>query len=154
MSSRLLQKRRAPKLQIYVIVYNEPLLSPVRVGSAFVMQRLEAAGIGAHVLRLPSRMFAGTLSNTLWSNHRKIVVADPGTPGVTAFVGGIDLCFGRYDSDLHDLFDYRRPYRWPGIDYWCPHDAPLSDDALNDAGTDIVDRRRTLTRARSPLTLL
>jgi hypothetical protein len=47
----------------------------------------------------------------------------------------------RYDTAQHDIFDYQKPYRWPGIDYWCPHDAPLSDDALNDAGTDMVDRR-------------
>lgn len=116
------------------------------------MQRLEAAEIGAHVLRLPARVFAGSLNNTLWSNHRKIVVVDPGTENMQAFVGGIDLCFGRYDTASHDLMDYNRPYRWPGIDYWCPHEGGLNDDALNDPRTDIVDRRRTCSSPRREVT--
>eukprot|EP00698_Gefionella_okellyi_P026186 TRINITY_DN9892_c0_g2_i4.p1 TRINITY_DN9892_c0_g2~~TRINITY_DN9892_c0_g2_i4.p1 ORF type:complete len:1049 (+),score=214.03 TRINITY_DN9892_c0_g2_i4:83-3148(+) len=139
----LLKEIRAatPKLKIYVIVYNEPLLAPMRVGSAFVMQRLEAKAVDAKVLRLPARITSGSLSNTLWSNHRKAVVVDAGTQDVMAFVGGIDLCFGRYDTCSHELFDYQRPYNWVGVDYWCPHDSPPSDESLNDASTDIVDRR-------------
>ena len=41
----------------------------------------------------------------LWSHHEKIVVIDQ----TLAFVGGIDLCFGRYDDSCHRLADHGRP---------------------------------------------
>ncbi len=37
----------------------------------------------------------------LWAHHEKIVVVDQ----TLAFVGGIDLAFGRYDDHCHDLGD-------------------------------------------------
>ena len=36
------------------------------------------------------------------------------------YVGGIDLCWGRYDLHSHDLIEpvnEKESYRWPGIDY-------------------------------------
>ena len=36
----------------------------------------------------------GTL---LWSHHEKSIIIDQSI----AFMGGIDLCFGRWDDDLH-----------------------------------------------------
>lgn len=41
----------------------------------------------------------------LWSHHEKIVVIDQ----TLAFVGGIDLCFGRYDDHCHCISDHGRP---------------------------------------------
>ena len=41
----------------------------------------------------------------LWSHHEKIVVIDQ----TLAFIGGIDLCFGRYDDSCHSLADHGRP---------------------------------------------
>ena len=37
----------------------------------------------------------------LWAHHEKIVVIDQ----TLAFVGGIDLCFGRWDNARHELVD-------------------------------------------------
>lgn len=37
----------------------------------------------------------------LWSHHDKIVVVDQ----KIAFVGGIDLCYGRWDDHLHRISD-------------------------------------------------
>jgi phospholipase D1/2 len=37
-----------------------------------------------------------------------------------AFVGGLDLCWGRYDTSSHELieqFNEKKIYKWPGIDY-------------------------------------
>ena len=39
-----------------------------------------------------------------WSHHEKIVVVDQSV----GFVGGIDLCLGRWDDDLHRLVDLGR----------------------------------------------
>jgi phospholipase D1/2 len=42
----------------------------------------------------------------------------------TAFIGGLDLCFGRYDTHAHQLVDFRDVSNhfeiWPGQDYSNP----------------------------------
>jgi hypothetical protein len=40
----------------------------------------------------------------LWSHHEKCVIIDQSV----AFMGGIDLCFGRWDDDMHRLIDLGR----------------------------------------------
>jgi hypothetical protein len=38
---------------------------------------------------------------------------------VQAFVGGIDLTWGRWDTSDHSITDYNRLAQfWPGKDYW------------------------------------
>lgn len=50
------------------------------------------------VLRHPDAVKGGTI---LWSHHEKTVVVDQSI----AFVGGIDLCYGRWDTRDHRLTD-------------------------------------------------
>lgn len=50
------------------------------------------------VLRHPDHARAGVL---LWAHHEKIVVIDQSL----AFLGGIDLCYGRWDNNQHKLTD-------------------------------------------------
>jgi len=50
-----------------------------------------------------------------WAHHEKLVVVDQST----AFVGGIDLCIGRYEvHGTYPLFDNVEPYQFPGQDYF------------------------------------
>lgn len=49
------------------------------------------------VLRHPDRN-SGPL---LWSHHEKLVIIDQSY----AFVGGIDLCYGRWDNQFHKVTD-------------------------------------------------
>ncbi|GAB4828282.1 Phospholipase D [Ancistrocladus abbreviatus] len=49
--------------------------------------------------------------STMFTHHQKIVVVDSGMPNgnedkrrIVSFVGGIDLCDGRYDTQFHYLF--------------------------------------------------
>ena len=44
---------------------------------------------------------AGIEDKFMWSHHEKLVVVDQ----VVAFVGGIDLCAGRFDDESYHLFD-------------------------------------------------
>lgn len=44
---------------------------------------------------------APTTGVFLWSHHEKCVIIDQSV----AFMGGVDLCFGRWDDDLHRLVD-------------------------------------------------
>ena len=52
------------------------------------------------VMRHPDRA-GGDLTQFLWAHHEKLVVVDQSY----AFVGGIDLCYGRWDNHQHQLTD-------------------------------------------------
>lgn len=45
---------------------------------------------------------------TLFTHHQKCVIVDTQAHGnnrkITAFIGGLDLCDGRYDTPEHQLF--------------------------------------------------
>ena len=49
----------------------------------------------SQVLRHPDA--SADVKGYLWAHHEKIVVVDQ----TYAFVGGIDLCYGRYEKDCH-----------------------------------------------------
>lgn len=49
-------------------------------------------------MRHPDHVKAGVL---LWAHHEKLVIVDQ----TYAFVGGIDLCYGRWDDNKHRLTD-------------------------------------------------
>lgn len=51
------------------------------------------------VLRHPDHANSGVL---LWAHHEKIVCVDQNY----AFLGGIDLCYGRWDDPEHRLVDF------------------------------------------------
>ena len=55
-------------------------------------------------------------SSILWSHHEKLVIIDQ----KIAFVGGLDLCWGRYDSSQHPIVEEENKthkYYYPGSDY-------------------------------------
>jgi phospholipase D1/2 len=51
-------------------------------------------GPNVKILRHPD-----ILLPTFWSHHEKLVVIDQ----FIAFVGGIDLCYGRFDNPKHSI---------------------------------------------------
>ena len=52
---------------------------------------------------------------TYRSHHEKLVIVDY----QICFIGGLDLCFGRYDTNEHKVGDFP-PLIWPGKDYYNP----------------------------------
>ncbi|CAO3621262.1 unnamed protein product [Cunninghamella echinulata] len=66
------------------------------------------------VVRHPDHDVGGTF---FWSHHEKFVVID----NKIAFLGGIDLCFGRWDTNAHRLADFTDEdpllELFPGQDY-------------------------------------
>ena len=63
------------------------------------------------VCRHPKKSF-----DVLWSHHEKLVIIDQ----QYAYVGGLDLCWGRYDCHSHPIIEQENKeeiYYYPGIDY-------------------------------------
>lgn len=96
-------------------------------------------------------IFKQKVVGTLFTHHQKCVIVDTQAAGnnrkLTAFIGGLDLCDGRYDTpehrlfrDLHTVFDndYHNPTfpanahgpRQPWHDLHCKIDGPAAYDVL------------------------
>lgn len=70
-----------------------------------------------------------------WTHHQKSVVVDR----VVSFVGGIDLCYGRWDNKVHRLADnVHTRLRWPGKDYYNP--CARDQNSLEMPFADLLDR--------------
>ncbi|KAM0748139.1 phospholipase D, partial [Meredithblackwellia eburnea MCA 4105] len=109
---RLLQRKAKEGVQIFVIVYKEVSNDFTPVDSNYTKTRLRALHPNIHIQRSPSHTSTGTL---LWSHHEKMCVIDE----TIGFMGGLDLCFGRWDTPGHNLVDDARESAqiWPGKDY-------------------------------------
>lgn len=82
---------------IYVLLYKEVELA-LGLNSFYSKQRLQSKHKNIKVLRHPDHAKAGVF---FWAHHEKIVVVDQ----TVAFVGGLDLCYGRWDDRHHRLTD-------------------------------------------------
>lgn len=96
-------------------------------------------------------IFKQQVVGTLFTHHQKCVIVDSQAPGnnrkISAFIGGLDLCDGRYDTPEHRLFrdldtvfqeDYHNPTfssgtrgpRQPWHDLHCKIEGPAAYDVL------------------------
>ena len=72
-----------------------------------------------------------------WSHHQKLVIIDQ----ELAFIGGLDLCFGRYDDEKHLLLDNGEVKKWIGKDYYNPRFKKIK--RLDHPAVDYFDRSTT-----------
>ncbi|GAA5854566.1 hypothetical protein JCM8547_004887 [Rhodosporidiobolus lusitaniae] len=146
---RLLQRKAREGVQIFVIVYKEVSNDFTPVESAYTKARLRGLHPNIHVQRSPSHTSTGTL---LWSHHEKMCVIDE----TIGFMGGLDLCFGRWDTPGHVLIDDgSNPFNqddpqnadrdqsqgtqiWPGKDY--SNQRVLDFHTLSKPEEDMYDR--------------
>ncbi|VDO58716.1 unnamed protein product [Onchocerca flexuosa] len=69
------------------------------INSIYTKRTLQTLHENIKVLRHPDHyLSSGTF---FWAHHEKLIVIDQ----LIAFVGGIDLCFGRWDDSRHKLAD-------------------------------------------------
>ncbi|KAG0586511.1 hypothetical protein KC19_2G096500 [Ceratodon purpureus] len=109
--------------------------------------------------------FRQQVVGTLYTHHQKITIVDSQGPGnkrkLTSFIGGLDLCDGRFDTPSHCIFstlntfhknDFHQPTftlgadaggpREPWHDWHCKIDGPAAYDVL----TNFEQRWRKATR--------
>mmetsp|Transcript_2054 Transcript_2054/g.4697 ORF Transcript_2054/g.4697 Transcript_2054/m.4697 type:complete len:1014 (-) Transcript_2054:733-3774(-) len=127
----VLQKLAAKGVMIYVTVYKEVEIA-LTLNSLYTKKALEAMHPNIKVLRHPQRGLVG--GEFLWSHHEKIVVIDQ----EVAFMGGLDLCYGRFDNPEHLLIDTGPTYYWNGIDYSNSRVADFTN--VEDWETTLIDR--------------
>lgn len=88
--------------------------------SAWAKQELEKLHSNIRIIRHPSTRRSPASKLMLWSHHEKSVVIDQRI----GYVGGLDLCYGRFDNDAYRLREpaeggkARSPVTFfPGADY-------------------------------------
>ncbi|XAR49167.1 Phospholipase D [Bertholletia excelsa] len=127
----LLEAKAKQGLQIYVLLYKEVSIA-LKINSSYSKKRLLNIHENVKVLRYPDRFPTGIY---LWSHHEKLVIVDYNI----CFIGGLDLCFGRYDTSEHKVGDYPS-FIWPGKDYYNPRES--EPNSWEDTMTDELERRK------------
>ncbi|XP_010921600.1 phospholipase D zeta 1 isoform X1 [Elaeis guineensis] len=125
----LLEAKAKQGVQIYILLYKEVALA-LKINSVYSKQRLLNIHENVKVLRYPDHFSTGVY---LWSHHEKIVIVD----SRICFIGGLDLCFGRYDNFEHKVGDFP-PLIWPGKDYYNPRES--EPNSWEDTMKDELDR--------------
>ncbi|KAI0632459.1 phospholipase D [Trametes polyzona] len=135
----LLEKKAKEGVKIYIILYQEVSSRTTPTDSHYTKQRLTSLHPNIMVQRSPSHFQTGTF---YWAHHEKLCVIDQ----TIAFMGGLDHCFGRWDTPQHILVDDPEPgpdgpeYIWPGKDYSNPR--VLDFHTLNKPDEDMYDRTK------------
>lgn len=122
---QILKRRAEAGVKIFVIVYRE-VEAAVTCNSLHTKHALQALcpkgskGYGnITVMRHPDHnVFENAADMTFyWAHHEKFIVIDWNL----AFIGGLDLCFGRWDHHAHPLSDVHPAgvvgEVWPGQDF-------------------------------------
>ncbi|XP_076175596.1 phospholipase D isoform X1 [Ptiloglossa arizonensis] len=95
---KILQRKASEGVKVFIMIYKEVEVA-LGINSFYSKQRLvEKCPDNIKVLRHPDHARVGVF---LWAHHEKIVVVDQSI----AFLGGIDLCYGRWDDNEHRLVD-------------------------------------------------
>ncbi len=123
---RLLQRKASEGVKIFVIIYRN-VEAAIPIDSEYTKFSLLNLHPNIFVQRSPNQF---KKNQFFFAHHEKICIVDHDV----AFVGGIDLCFGRWDSPQHSLVDDKptgfeideqpkdadHTQLWPGKDYSNP----------------------------------
>uniref|UniRef100_A0A8C5GYV6 Phospholipase n=1 Tax=Gouania willdenowi TaxID=441366 RepID=A0A8C5GYV6_GOUWI len=93
----ILKRKAQQGVHIFVMLYKEVELA-LGINSGYSKRTLRHLHPNIKVMRHPDHVSSAVY---LWAHHEKIVVIDQSV----AFVGGIDLAYGRWDDQEHRLID-------------------------------------------------
>ncbi|XP_057957656.1 phospholipase D zeta 1 isoform X3 [Malania oleifera] len=127
----LLEAKAKQGVQIYILLYKEVALA-LKINSVYSKRKLLSIHENVRVLRYPDHFSSGVY---LWSHHEKLVIVDY----QICFIGGLDLCFGRYDTLEHKVGDHP-PIIWPGKDYYNARES--EPNSWEDTVKDELDRTK------------
>ncbi|EDO43750.1 predicted protein [Nematostella vectensis] len=96
---QILKRKAELGVKVYVLLYKEVELA-LTINSAYTKALLASLHPNIKVLRHPDHVPGSGV--IYWAHHEKIVAIDQ----KVAFVGGLDLCFGRWDDHHHRLTDF------------------------------------------------
>lgn len=148
---RILKRKAEQGVKIFVIVYRN-IDAAIPIDSQYTKFSLLDLHPNVFVQRSPNQFRQNTF---FWAHHEKLCIVDH----TLAFVGGIDLCFGRWDTPQHTLTDDKPTgfdtiefpkdgdhcQLWPGKDYSNPRIQDFY--ALNKPYEEMYDRSQV---ARMP----
>ena len=106
----ILEFKAKKGVKIYILLYYECSLA-LTLNSKHTQDTLEKLHKNIVVTRHPSDKL-----DLLWSHHEKLVIIDQ----AIGYVGGLDLCWGRYDYGEHPIYEgpnSEKKYFFPFIDY-------------------------------------
>ncbi|XP_072897805.1 phospholipase D1-like isoform X1 [Hemitrygon akajei] len=93
----ILKRKAQQGVKVFVMLYKEVELA-LGINSEYSKRTLMRLHPNIKVMRHPDHVSSTVY---LWAHHEKLVVIDQSV----AFVGGIDLAYGRWDDDEHRLTD-------------------------------------------------
>ena len=106
----VLEYKAKEGVKIYILLYYECSIA-IKLNSKHTQDTLEKLNKNIVVTRHPTDKL-----DLLWSHHEKLVIIDQ----VIGYVGGLDLCWGRYDTNEHPIYEApnsEKKYYYPFIDY-------------------------------------
>lgn len=120
-------------IRVRVSLYKEVKFT-LDLNSLHTKRTLKQRSSRIRVLRHPCRSVTG--GELLWAHHEKLVCIDQ----EVAFLGGLDLAYGRWDTSQHVLFE-ASGQKWPGIDYY---NCYVQDfEGVQKYARDTIDRLQT-----------
>ncbi|KAG0645079.1 Phospholipase D1 [Hyphodiscus hymeniophilus] len=148
---RLLQRKAREGVKIFIIIYRN-VEAAIPIDSEFTKFSMLDLHPNIFVQRSPNQF---KKNQFFFAHHEKICIVDH----TVAFVGGIDLCFGRWDTPQHSVVDDKptgfeqsdQPkdadhcQLWPGKDYSNPRVQDFYK--LSEPYAEMYDRSKT---ARMP----
>lgn len=109
---RILKERAEKGIKVFIVVYRN-VGNIVGTDSLWTKHSMLNLHPNIHLIRSPNQWLQNTY---FWAHHEKMTVID----NTIAFMGGIDLCYGRYDTPEHVLRDDHEDFKdqnFPGKDY-------------------------------------
>ena len=128
----ILLKLAISGVKIYIIVYKE-FKYALNIDSLHTKNVFKNLHSNIKFIRYPKGNF-----ELFWSPHDKLVVIDQ----KVGYLGGVDLCWGRYDDNSHKLFEKGSndvELNWPGIEY---NNVRINDiENVDEVKKESVDRK-------------
>uniref|UniRef100_A0A8C8HWB5 Phospholipase n=1 Tax=Oncorhynchus tshawytscha TaxID=74940 RepID=A0A8C8HWB5_ONCTS len=118
--------RRKAGVRIFVMLYKEVELA-LGINSEYSKRTLMHLHPNVKVMRHPDHVSSSVY---LWAHHEKIIIIDQSV----AFVGGIDLAYGRWDDREHRLTDVGSVTRSVALDSSAPSNGKGAAALVVDSG--------------------